>query len=79
MSLCHKQTSHSGITGLCSDVIIICGKQTDTGTTDTDCHLFSVMLEPKSLAQLVMKQIYQYRKELPWKSIFSVDLQNDGN
>ena len=70
ISFGHEQTSQ-GITGLSSDVIFI--SSNDIRTTDTDCHLFSarfsVMLEAKRLAQLAMKQIYQYRKKLPWKNL----------
>ena len=63
----YKHTKHRGITGLSSDVILIGGN--DIYGTDTDCHLFSVMLKPKSLAQLAMKQIYKNREELPWNNL----------
>ena len=56
---------YTGAPGLNSDVIIF-GIHNDTRCSKP---VFSVMLEPKSLQQLAMRMIHQYRTSLLWTSL----------
>ena len=62
---CYRQEFPStGTRGLNRDVIILGGHHIPKYKP-----VFAVMLEPKSLQQLAMRLIYQYKKNLPWKSL----------
>ena len=61
---CYCLSSPTGVRGLNNDVIIL------GGHTDYRCNKgIFVMLEPKRLQQLAMKIIYQYKNDLPWRSL----------
>ena len=63
-----SMTHYSGTAGINNDVIILVGDRTHM---ECNKHIFSVTLEPKpkTLQQLAMRIIHQYRTDLLWETL----------
>ena len=60
---CSCLSNYTCTPGVNSDVIILVGGHKGK---ECDAHVYSVSLEPKSLEQLAMRIIHQYKNDLPW-------------
>ena len=65
---------YTGITGLNNSVIFLGGRMCIYGSWkraqyQVENTIFSVMLEPKCLQQLVIQMIYKHRSNLPWQNL----------